>query len=197
MRRHLTYANAAATLALVFAMTGGALAARHYLVNSTGQINPKVLRALRGATGPAGTSGTSGSRGVPGPAGAPGPEGRPGRDGRPAAPPALEWTPLALIEKWEGSEDGAPEFAKDAQGVVHLRGALDGAARMSPRLAVLPPGFRPATEDVWVRAAELNGRGEPGVANVQIKEGGEMDIEDAPGSDDTLVSLEGLSFIAG
>ena len=34
MRRHLNYANVTATLALVFAMSGGALAAKHYLVSS-------------------------------------------------------------------------------------------------------------------------------------------------------------------
>ena len=49
-----TYANVAATLALVFSMTGGALAANHYLVNSSKQINPKVLRAAEGSKGPQG-----------------------------------------------------------------------------------------------------------------------------------------------
>ena len=48
MRRHLNYANVIATLALVFAMSGGALAANHYLINSTKQINPKVLKKLKG-----------------------------------------------------------------------------------------------------------------------------------------------------
>jgi cytoskeletal protein RodZ len=46
MRRRLNYANVTATLALFFAMSGGALAAKHYLINSTKQINPKVLKAL-------------------------------------------------------------------------------------------------------------------------------------------------------
>jgi hypothetical protein len=46
MRKHLTYANVTATLALVFAMSGGAFAAKHYLVSSTSQINPKVLRSF-------------------------------------------------------------------------------------------------------------------------------------------------------
>lgn len=46
MRRHLSYANVVATLALVFAMSGGALAAKHYLVNSTKQFNPKVLKSF-------------------------------------------------------------------------------------------------------------------------------------------------------
>jgi hypothetical protein len=50
MRRHLSYANVVATLALVFAMSGGALAAKHYLLNSVSQVNPRVLRSLRAAS---------------------------------------------------------------------------------------------------------------------------------------------------
>ena len=78
MRRHLTYANVAATLALVFAMSGGALAAKHYLVNSTSQINPKVLKKLRGRTGKTGAAGKQGATGAAGAAGASGAEGRQG-----------------------------------------------------------------------------------------------------------------------
>ena len=76
MRKHLTYANVAATLALVFAMTGGALAAKHYLINSTKQINPKVLKKLRGKTGPRGATGAAGAPGKEGPAGKQGGEGK-------------------------------------------------------------------------------------------------------------------------
>ncbi len=49
-RRHLSYANVTATLALVFAMTGGAFAANHYLLTSTKQISPKVLKQLTNQT---------------------------------------------------------------------------------------------------------------------------------------------------
>jgi hypothetical protein len=78
MRKRLTYANVVATLALVFAMSGGALAASHYLVNSTKQINPKVLKKLKGATGNAGATGAAGKDGAPGKEGAPGVEGKTG-----------------------------------------------------------------------------------------------------------------------
>jgi hypothetical protein len=81
MRRHLTYANVAATLALVFAMSGGALAAKHYLINSTSQINPKVLKSLKGNAGRAGTTGAAGATGATGPAGATGPTGTTGAAG--------------------------------------------------------------------------------------------------------------------
>jgi len=64
LRRHLSYANVVATLALVFAMTGGALAASHYLINSTKQISPKVLKKLKGNRGAAGARGLAGPRGL-------------------------------------------------------------------------------------------------------------------------------------
>jgi hypothetical protein len=47
--RHLSYANVTATLALIFSMGSGALAANHYLITSTKQIKPSVLRTLHGA----------------------------------------------------------------------------------------------------------------------------------------------------
>ncbi|HEY4428141.1 MAG TPA: hypothetical protein VGN08_08065 [Solirubrobacteraceae bacterium] len=79
MGKHLTYANVAATLALVLSMSGGALAANHYLINSTRQINPRVLKRLRGPQGPAGPAGpatlASGPVGATGAPGGTGPAG--------------------------------------------------------------------------------------------------------------------------
>ncbi|HEX9482468.1 MAG TPA: hypothetical protein VF927_10235 [Solirubrobacteraceae bacterium] len=100
MRKRLTYANVTATLALVFSMTGGALAAKHYLINSTKQINPKVLKKLHGKAGPQGPRGTQGAQGTQGIQGSAGPEGQSGRGpvflahsegvGFPEAPSAAE-----------------------------------------------------------------------------------------------------------
>jgi hypothetical protein len=83
IRKRLTYANVAMTLALVFAMTGGAYAAKKYLITSTKQISPKVLKQLQGKAGPAGVNGANGvngkdgAQGLPG-TGSPGPEGKAG-----------------------------------------------------------------------------------------------------------------------
>ncbi len=87
IRRHLSYANVLATLALVFAMSGSALAASHYLINSTHQINPKVLRKL-GRVGPRGLQGEPGPAGAPGSQGKEGPPGSEGATGEtgPAGP---------------------------------------------------------------------------------------------------------------
>jgi hypothetical protein len=87
MKRHVTYANVVATLALVFSMAGGALAASHYLITSTKQIKPSVLRAIRGpvrvvtAVGPKGATGQEGYNPVPGPQGFPGERGPEGPRG--------------------------------------------------------------------------------------------------------------------
>jgi hypothetical protein len=88
MRRHLNYANVTATLALFFAMSGGALAAKHYLISSTGQISPKVLKSLKGKAGPKGQTGATGpvgkegSQGKEGPTGKEGPAGKEGPQGK-------------------------------------------------------------------------------------------------------------------
>jgi hypothetical protein len=84
----MSYANVAATLALFFAMSGGALAAKHYLINSTKQINPKVLKALRGNRGAAGPAGAKGASGPGGATGAKGETGIPGARGEKGAPGA-------------------------------------------------------------------------------------------------------------
>jgi hypothetical protein len=83
IRRRLTYVNVAVTLALVFAMSGGAYAAGHYLITSTKQISPKVLKALKGKPGPAGKEGPIGKEGPTGKEGVPGKEGTPGKEGAP------------------------------------------------------------------------------------------------------------------
>jgi Collagen triple helix repeat (20 copies) len=106
-RPRLTYANVAATLALLFSMAGGALAASHYLVTSTNQISPHVLSQLRGRRGPTGKTGKpgkpggrrgkTGKRGPIGPMGPPGPIGIQGPDGNQGqrGPRGLEGPPGA------------------------------------------------------------------------------------------------------
>jgi hypothetical protein len=84
--------NLVAWLALFVALGGSSLAASHYLITSTQQIKPSVLRTLRssgragapglnGATGLAGTAGSQGPLGPQGPAGANGANGANGADG--------------------------------------------------------------------------------------------------------------------
>jgi hypothetical protein len=80
IKPRFAYANVAATLALVFSMTGGAMAAHHYLITSTKQISPKVVKALQGKTGKTGPTGKEGPAGK---------EGTSGKDGAPGIGPAF------------------------------------------------------------------------------------------------------------
>jgi hypothetical protein len=83
MRTHLRYANIVSTLALVFAMSGTAVAAKHYLLNSTKQINPSVLKKLKGRRGGQGPVGPAGAAGVRGEKGTKGEKGLKGEVGSP------------------------------------------------------------------------------------------------------------------
>ncbi len=94
IRRRCTYANVAATLALVFAMSSGAYAAGRYVITSAKQVKPSVLAQLKGRTGadgapgatgavgPAGAVGPQGAKGETGPGGAEGKEGKAGGEGK-------------------------------------------------------------------------------------------------------------------
>jgi hypothetical protein len=84
IRKQFTFANVALTVALVFAMSGGAYAASKYLITSTKQISPKVLKVLAGkpgAKGVGGAAGPAGPAGAKGETGATGKEGPAGKDG--------------------------------------------------------------------------------------------------------------------
>src|SRR6202161_4975073 len=94
--RHVSPATVLSGLALFFALGGSAIAAKRYLITSTGQIKPSVLKQLqgpRGATGSPGASGASGPAGTPGARGASGPAGGAGLRGE-TGPPGASATSL-------------------------------------------------------------------------------------------------------
>lgn len=98
LRKHFSYANIVATLALLFAMSGGAIAANHYLLTSTRQISPKVLKKLAGKVGKTGATGPGGPVGAQGATGAQGPKGEEGKPGLKGETGALSIAESVIVE---------------------------------------------------------------------------------------------------
>ncbi|HXD53372.1 MAG TPA: hypothetical protein VN618_01330 [Solirubrobacteraceae bacterium] len=139
MRKRLTYANVAATLALVFAMSGGALAANSYLISSTKQISPKVLKKLKGARGRTGARGANGAAGAPGAPGAPGGAGKEG--------------PRGPSDVWEVrlAESSAETEASTYKSLT-LAGLPAGTYSISAKATIWPQGTNPGSATCVLQA---------------------------------------------
>jgi hypothetical protein len=107
-----------------------------------------------------------------------------------AAP--LAWTNLGLLNAWDpyGDSYAPPSYAKDALGIVHLRGLVKGSTASQVTIAVLPPGFRPRFH---LEADVACGGTSP--CTVLIKTTGEMLFEQIYPSSAWL-SFDGLTFEA-
>jgi hypothetical protein len=104
----------------------------------------------------------------------------------------LAWTNLALMNEWDayGSGYAPPSYAKDALGVVHLRGLVMGSTAPQVTVAILPPGFRPK-----YNIEESVPCGGTAPCTMVVKTTGEMLFElITPKS--TWLSLDGLTFDA-
>ena len=148
--RRPSAASIIAVTALFFAL-GGTAVASHFLITSTSQIRPSVLKKLRGGTGPAGPTGPagvtgvtgatgptgttgpagpSGSAGKEGPSGkegARGPEGKEGKEGPSGGPPGPEGK-----EGKEGKEGTTgPEGKEGPPGAEGKEGKEGPPAKLS------------------------------------------------------------------
>jgi hypothetical protein len=139
-RKRLSYANVTATLALAFSLTGGALAASHYIINSTKQINPRVLRQLKGETGAVGAQGTAGLAGEKGGPGKEGPAGQ-GAAGKEGPPGKEGATGKEGVEGKQGvaGKEGVPG-KEGLQGKEGPAGREGSQGKPGPPLAVLASG---------------------------------------------------------
>jgi Collagen triple helix repeat (20 copies) len=160
IRRRITPSTLIATLALVFAMTGGAYAASRFLITSTKQISPKVLKALRGANGksgaagPAGPAGAAGAQGPAGPAGAAGagtagsagaagpagPAGAPGKDGKDGTTGFTEFLPSGESERGTWVAMGLPVDINPFVGALRTAISFNIPLEVAPAAHVIPAG---------------------------------------------------------
>jgi hypothetical protein len=120
IRKRFNATTIVAVIALVFAMTGGAYAAKRFVITSTKQISPTVLKQLKGA---AGKNGANGAPGAQGPAGAQGAQGAAGSKGS------------------DGSAGGEGKEGKQGiQGIQGPPGEAGEAGEPGPVTGVLPTG---------------------------------------------------------
>jgi hypothetical protein len=112
--------------------------------------------------------------------------------------PALTWVPLTLINGWtDYNNDPArtPAIAIDAEGIVHLRGAIrNPSATFNPQFAVLPTQFRPTTT-LWLTADTVNAT----TGRIDIVTTGQASTEDptATANSALFTSLDGITYPAG
>jgi hypothetical protein len=154
LRRHINASTLLAFMALLFAMTGGAYAARRLLITSTSQIKPSVLKQLRGHSGPPGPQG---------PAGSPGTQGIPGKDGANGANGANgESVASASLGPKNGSgnceETGGSKFTVGGKATFACNGKEGVAGPEGPEgqpwtpTGTLPKGAQET--GVWLAAPE-------------------------------------------
>ena len=160
LRRHLSYANVVATMALVFAMSGGALAASHYLITKTSQIKPSVLKKLKGNIGHTGATGPSG------PSGPPGSAGKEGQQGALGTTIVDRIRSISLVETATGSEaKGEIAGTGDAlSGGTFTQGA-DEVDQIVGQLTFTAPAMTHCTEGAGVGfrdGCDLRGRADSG-----------------------------------
>ncbi len=127
-RMHVSPATVIASFALVFAMSGGAFAAGRYLITSTKQISPKVLKALAGKNG---ANGAPGIRGLQGPAGAAGASGLAGKEGSAGANGAAgtSVTSTALAANNANCKAGGSEFKAGSSTTYACNGEKGAAGK--------------------------------------------------------------------
>ena len=188
IRKRLNYSNVVATLALFFAMSGGALAASHYLITSTKQIKPSVLKSLKGANGKNGApgeKGANGTNGAPGEKGAngtngTGTEGKKGETGKEGAtgPAGVihpgETLPAGASEHgvWGFSGPGGEQTVVPISFPIPIPGGLN-----KEHTVVVPETEESSTKEGCEGGSQYNPIAKPGYLCVYVSELGEFERE--------------------
>jgi hypothetical protein len=173
IRRHLTYANVMATLAVFIALGGTALAS--VIITSNRQV---ASGTISGHNPPTGRHANLIAGSV---------DGQDVRD--------LKWRPLIPTNGWVGNcfHTGPPAIAKSVEGVVYLRGSVcRNTFSGSYDAFVVPAGFRP-TRDKRFPVDEGGGQ----VGDLEIHPSGVASVSDYPGQPGAaieLTSLDGASY---
>ncbi len=206
IRRHLSYANVAATLCLVLVLgTGVAVAGKNLIPGSKikphtitgkqvkkGSLPASVLKGglVAGATGPQGPQGATGPTGPTQPA-------DPIHYVAPATT-ACDQNPGTFCQtgsvawfNW-GAGYAPVGYFKDASGVVHLQGGATWTLHQGDHpvpIFYLPPGYRPSDGTRIVGVYAGNGI----FKYVEVKTNGAVEFP----HNETFVALDSITFLPG
>ena len=98
----------------------------------------------------------------------------------------IEWVDMNLIGDWlyYGAAYTKPQYCKDDNGFVHLRGSAKSGSSVSADITTLPPGFRPP------KTVDTAGAISGGQCSVQITGDGVVSVEN--GGSTSLIALDGV-----
>ena len=123
------------------------------------------------------------------------PTGAPGLRGPVYTPPALTWIPPTLLNGWEnyGGAWVQAGYAKDDQGIVHVRGMIrNGTTLQDTVLFNLPAGYRPLRLVLFgVTHGEV---GPPSLGRIDFVPDGEVAIVLPDAAANSWLSLANISF---
>jgi hypothetical protein len=106
---------------------------------------------------------------------------------------ALTYTPLTLVNGWKGGPFNTrkPAVAKDANGVIHFKGAMTNSTNNNPVAFTLPAAFRPPNA-VFLPVDEANAT----VGRIDILPNGTVTVEAETSFANarTFTSLDGVTF---
>jgi collagen triple helix repeat protein len=176
IRSRISPAVVVATVALVFAMSGGAYAAKRYLITSTKQISPSVLKSLKGASGKNGANGGAGAQGAAGAKGSDGATGLAGATGTAGVNGTNGVDGKAGKEGKEG-EEGSPWTA----GGTLPSGKSETGAWASQQFKAAEGNSTSTISFSIPLAAALGKEGVHYVTSVEVEHGG-PEVKDCPGT---------------
>jgi hypothetical protein len=174
----------------VIKLPAKSVGARELKNNAVTSAKIRARAIARSDLSPAARVGTRGPRGATGPAGPAG-----------ASAVAVEaWKPLTVLGAWShyGDDWPLPGYRKDGSGRVFLRGLVKRAGGLGPGdlIAVLPPGYTPATRTM-ATATTTTGPAGTGSSRIDIEKNGELRWSGGPAGDPNHVSLDSVSFWTG
>ena len=169
IRRRVNATTVIAVFALVFAMSGGAYAAKKFLITSKSQISPSVLKSLKGATGakgangatgaqgaagPTGPAGAGGAQGAQGPAGTNGADGKEGKEGKQGPPGTTGFTDTLPSGKTETGTWSAAQETEEVGSVAPISFAIPLADGLEPAQVHVDTLEEPNFEEACPGSAE-------------------------------------------